>query len=128
MLLTGRQKKFKIHSLISEAIQGNFESIKNNYDSDVQKVLESELPSNIQKEFEGELPNSCTTLQFIMFQKNQKEIDQYQQKMKQKIESILSDVDMREAEGSDDPNVKKFKIYYVVQSKRAIFKGFITYS
>lgn len=70
MLLTGRQKNI-LDSLISEAIQGNFEG-KNNHDSDVQKALKSELPSNIQKEFEEDLPNPCTTLQFITFQKKPK--------------------------------------------------------
>lgn len=112
MVLTGRQKKIR-DSLISEAIKGNFENIKNNYDSDIQEVLKSELPSNIQKEFKDDLPNPCTTSQFIIFQKNQKDI----QKMEQKIESISCDIAMQEEEGSDDPNVKKIQdlLYYAVQ-------------
>lgn len=112
MLLTGRQKTIR-DSLISEAIQGNFENIKNNYNSDIQEVLKSELPSNIQEEFKGDLPNPCTTLKFTTFQKNQKEINQ----CKQKIESTSSGVVMQEAKGSNDPNVKKIQdlLYYAVQ-------------
>lgn len=102
MLLTGRQKKIR-DSLISEAIKGNFESIKNNYDSDVQKVLESKLPSDVQEKFKEDLPNPCTTLKFITFQKNQKEINQY----KQKIESNSSGVATQEAKGSDDSHMQK---------------------
>lgn len=71
MLLTDRQKNIR-DSLISEAIQGNFENIKNNYDSDIQEVLKSELPSNIQKEFKDDLPNPCTTSQLIIFKKKSK--------------------------------------------------------
>ncbi len=108
MLLTDRQKKIR-NSLISEAIKGNFENIKNNHDSDIQEVLKSKLPSNIQEEFKGDLPNPCTTSQFIIFQKNQKEINQCIQKMEQKIESILCDIAIQEAKGSDDPNVKKIQ-------------------
>lgn len=104
MLLTERQKNIR-DSLISEAIKGNFESIKNNYDSDVQKVLESKLPSDVQEKFKEDLPNPCTTLKFITFQKNQKEINQY----KQKIESTSSGIVMKEAKGSNDPNVKKIQ-------------------
>ncbi|WP_353279379.1 hypothetical protein [Wolbachia endosymbiont (group B) of Xanthorhoe designata] len=112
MLLTERQKTIR-DSLISEAIKGNFESIKNNYDSDVQKVLESKLPSDVQEKFKEDLPNPCTTLKFITFQKNQKEINQY----KQKIESTSSGIVMKEAKGSNDPNVKKIQdlLYYAVQ-------------
>ncbi|WP_267959057.1 hypothetical protein [Wolbachia pipientis] len=40
MLLTDRQKKIR-DPLISEAIKGNFENIKNNHDSDIQEVLKS---------------------------------------------------------------------------------------
>lgn len=108
MLLTGRQKKIQ-DSLISEAIQGNFESIESNHDSDIQEVLKSKLPSDIQEKFQEDLPNHCTTLQFITFQKNQKEINQYTKKMKQKIESIPSGLAMQEAKVSDDSHMQKVK-------------------
>ncbi|WP_264337854.1 hypothetical protein [Wolbachia endosymbiont (group B) of Dolichovespula media] len=108
MLLTDRQKKIR-DSLISEAIKGNFENIKNNHDSDIQEVLKNELPSNIQEEFKGDLPNPCTTSQFIIFQKNQKEINQCIQKMEQKIESISCDIAIQEAKGSDDSHMQKVK-------------------
>ncbi|WP_425384516.1 hypothetical protein [Wolbachia endosymbiont (group B) of Eupithecia inturbata] len=108
MLLTDRQKNIR-DSLISEAIQGNFENIKNNYDSDIQEVLKSELPSNIQKEFKDDLPNPCTTSQLIIFKKNQKEINQCIQKMEQKIESISCDIAMQEAKGNDDSHMQKVK-------------------
>ncbi|WP_353287992.1 hypothetical protein [Wolbachia endosymbiont (group B) of Gerris lacustris] len=108
MLLTGRQKEIR-DSLISEAIQGNFESIESNHDSDIQEVLKSKLPSDIQEKFQEDLPNHCTTLQFITFQKNQKEINQYTKKMKQKIESIPSGLAMQEAKVSDDSHMQKVK-------------------
>ncbi|MFP3024297.1 MAG: hypothetical protein ACEY3K_16000 [Wolbachia sp.] len=108
MLLTDRQKKIR-DSLISEAIKGNFENIKNNHDSDIQEVLKSELPSNIQKEFKDDLPNPCTISQLIIFKKNKKEIDQCIQKMEQKIKSISCDIAMQEEKGSDDSHMQKVK-------------------
>ncbi|WP_353281023.1 hypothetical protein [Wolbachia endosymbiont (group B) of Cyclophora punctaria] len=71
--------------------------------------MKNELPSNIQEEFKGDLPNPCTTSQFIIFQKNQKEINQCIQKMEQKIESISCDIAIQEAKGSDDSHMQKVK-------------------